>query len=90
MTKNVTLMDEAVRHAKTKGLKKEIVYQINHVRLHKKVCLPVELKRASRKYRTVSFDTKNSKSQFKLKFSFPMLEQLRPKSMKTWDQFKSG
>jgi len=64
-TKNVTMMDEAVRHAKMNGLGEECVDQINHVRLHKKLLLPVELVGASGKMRTEAFDKFNKASQIK-------------------------
>ena len=38
--RNVTIIDEALRHAKSEGLKNEIVDQINHVSLSKKLHLP--------------------------------------------------
>ena len=72
-------MEEAVRHVKMKGFKKELVDQINHVRLHKKVNLPVELVGSRGRSRTGSFDKTNSKSQFKWRFKFPKIEQLGPK-----------
>ena len=40
LTQILTLMEEAVRHVKMKGPTKEIVDQINHARLRKKVHLP--------------------------------------------------
>ena len=81
-------MEEALIHVKIKGFKKEIVHQINHVRLHKKFYFPVELVGVRGRSRTDSFDRKNSKSQFKWKFKFPKLEQPVPKSIKFWYQFK--
>ena len=40
LTQNVTLMEEAVRCVKIKGFAKEIVDQINHIRLHNKLYFP--------------------------------------------------
>ena len=42
LTKNVTLMEEAVIYFNIKGFTKEGVDQINHFRLHRKVCLTLE------------------------------------------------
>ena len=39
-TKNPTIMDEAVRYAKSNGLSEECVDQINQVRFHKKLLFP--------------------------------------------------
>ena len=75
MTKNVTLMDEALRNVKIKGLKR-ILDQIKHVTLHKKLCLPLELTEAAGRSRTDAFDMKNSKSQLKRKFEFPKVDAL--------------
>ena len=79
ISKNETLIEEALTYANMKGLKKETVDQINHFRLHKKVNLLVELVRATRKSRNDSFDTKDSKSQFEWKFAFTKVEQPGPK-----------
>ena len=43
ITKNATLTDESLRYVKIKGLKTEILDQINHVILHKKLCFKLEL-----------------------------------------------
>ena len=51
-----------------KGLRKEIVDQINHVRLHKKSFSPLESLGATGRSRIDTFDMKNSKSQLKWKF----------------------
>ena len=74
MTQNVTLIEESVRCVKMKVFKKEIVDQINHVRLHKKVHFPLELVGARGRSRTDSFHKKNSKRQFKWKFKFPKVK----------------
>ena len=65
---NVMLMEEAVRRVKIKVFKKDIVYQIDHVTLHEKVCLLVGLVGMRGRFRTDSFDKKNRKSQFKWNF----------------------
>ena len=88
ITRNETLMDESLRHMKMKGLKNEILDQINHVRFHKKLHLLLELVGEIGRPRTHTVDTKNIKSQLKSKFDFPTVEELGPKSMRTGDQFK--
>ena len=59
------------------------------MRLHKKLCLPLELEGSPGRSRTDTFDTKNSQSQLKWKFYFPKVEEPGPKSMKTWNQYIS-
>ena len=54
-------MEVAVRCVKIKGFTKEIVDQINHVRLHKKFHLPSELVGAIGRSRTKSFENNNNK-----------------------------
>ena len=61
-TINATLMDESLRNVKQKGLKNEMLDQINHVRLHKKLCLSLELVGVTGRSITITFDMKNSKS----------------------------
>ena len=74
ITRNGALMDESLRHMKMKGLKNEILDQINHVRFHKKLHLLLELVGETGRLRTDTFDTKNSKSQFKWTLYFQKVE----------------
>ena len=76
-------MDDALRSVKMTGLKKEIVDQINHIRLHKILCLPLELVGAAGRPITDAFDLKNNLSQLKWKFKFPKVDAPGIKSMKT-------
>ena len=74
LTKDLTLIEEDMRFVNIKVFSKETVYQINHFRLSKKVCLPLELAGEKGKSRTETFDNKNNTSQFKWKFKFPKVE----------------
>ena len=56
---------------------------MNQVRLHKKLCLPLELVVTTGRSRTDAFDTKNGRSQLKWNFDFPKVEELGLKLMKT-------
>ena len=67
-------MDEALRNVKQKGLENEKLDQINHVRLHKKLFLPLELAGEKVRSRNNAFYTKNSKSELKRKLDFPKVE----------------
>ena len=78
-------MDEVLRHVKRKGLNNETLDQINHERLHENSCLPLELVGETERSRTDTFDTENSKSQFKWTLYFPKVEERGPKLMKTWN-----
>ena len=77
-----------LQNAKSKGLKNEIVDQINHVGLNKKLHLSLELVGAIGRSRTDAFDKKDSKSQLKWKFEFPSVEKPGSKSWKTCNKFK--
>ena len=81
-------MEEAVRHVKTKGLNKETIDQTNHVRLNKKVLLPMELVGATERLRTEAFDKINSASQMRWKFEFTEGDSPGPKLRKVWEHFK--
>ena len=81
-TKNPTMIDEAARHAQTNGLSEECVDQVNQVRSHKKLLLPVELVEASGKQRTEAFDKINKSSQTRRKFEFPEVAHPGAKSEK--------
>ena len=59
-------MEEALRCVKQKGLKNEIIDQINQVYLHKKLNLPLELVGATGSSRTDDFDEKNEKNPTKI------------------------
>ena len=78
-------MHEAVMHAKMNGLSEECVDQINQVRLHEKLLLPIELVGASGKLRTEAFDKINKASQIRWKFEFPEVASPGAKLKKAWE-----
>ena len=59
-----------------KGPIEDAVDQINQVRLHKKLLLPVELVVAIGKLRTEAFYKIKSTSQIRWKFEFPEVDSL--------------
>ena len=83
LTTNITLMEEAVRHVNSKGFTKETFDQINHVRLHNKLHLPVELVGERGISITETFDNEKTKSQFKWKFELPEVENSGDKAIKS-------
>ena len=77
-----------MEYIKCNKLKSEVYNQINHVRLYKKVVLPIELVRNQSRVVTEYFKTLEAESLIEWKFQF--LETLKPiaKLRKVWKGFK--
>ena len=72
----------------TGRITKGTIDQVNQVRLHKKLCLPLELVGTTGRSSTDAFDAKNGTNQLKWNFDFPKAEEPGPKLIKTWNRFK--
>jgi len=87
ISKNLTIMDYAIKYVDSQRLKEEILAPINQIRIHKRMLLPCELVGFNGESKTKEMREKELKSCVEWKFKYDEVPKPSAKSYEIWERF---